>query len=38
MRCPGMWFADLLYSMEFLVPYIGNIDRVQVHRDVEVFR
>ena len=24
-----MWFADLLYSMESLVPHIGNIDRVQ---------
>ena len=25
----GMWFADLLYSMESLVPHIGNVDRVQ---------
>ena len=24
-----MWFADLLYSMESLVPHIGNVDRVQ---------
>ena len=29
-----MWFADLLYSMESLVPHIGNIDRVQEECDV----
>jgi len=29
-----MWFADLLYSMESLVPHIGNIDRVQEDCDV----
>ena len=30
----GMWFADMLYAMESLVPYIGNIDRVQEDCDV----
>ncbi|OLP87811.1 hypothetical protein AK812_SmicGene30936 [Symbiodinium microadriaticum] len=30
----GMWFADLLYSMESLVPHIGNVDRVQEECDV----
>ncbi|CAE7874890.1 unnamed protein product [Symbiodinium necroappetens] len=29
-----MWFADMLYAMESLVPYIGNIDRVQEDCDV----
>eukprot|EP00437_Effrenium_voratum_P007644 CAMPEP_0181424432 /NCGR_PEP_ID=MMETSP1110-20121109/14641_1 /TAXON_ID=174948 /ORGANISM="Symbiodinium sp., Strain CCMP421" /LENGTH=1118 /DNA_ID=CAMNT_0023547589 /DNA_START=68 /DNA_END=3424 /DNA_ORIENTATION=- len=29
-----MWFADLLYSMESLVPHIGNVDRVQEECDV----
>ena len=28
------WFADMLYAMESLVPYIGNIDRVQEDCDV----
>lgn len=29
-----MWFADMLYAMESLVPYVGNIDRVQEDCDV----
>eukprot|EP00439_Symbiodinium_sp_Y106_P051785 s3711_g6.t3 len=29
-----MWFADLLYSMESLVPHIGNVDLVQEECDV----
>ena len=29
-----IWFGDMLYAMESLVPYIGNIDRVQEDCDV----
>jgi len=29
-----VWFGDMLYAMESLVPYIGNIDRVQEDCDV----
>ena len=29
-----VWFADMLYSMESLVPHVGNIDRMQEECDV----
>mmetsp|Transcript_47687 Transcript_47687/g.107048 ORF Transcript_47687/g.107048 Transcript_47687/m.107048 type:complete len:1123 (+) Transcript_47687:100-3468(+) len=29
-----VWFADVLYSMESLVPHVGNIDRMQEECDV----